>query len=441
MTEDQLARSLDALNRLPVDLGWDDVERHLTDDTTSLPESRRSRRGRSLWVVAVVASAAAVIALIVVRSDGPSDPIRTGPSQAPGRTTDLPSDTGSTESGPTTTAPATRSDRTLPVTAMTDDEYLVWGGEAGDNDVSARVDGFSVDLRSGAVSPIPTAPVDPRSGAAGVWTGSELIVCCGTGQADGFPFDTRSAAAWNPASGEWRLLAAPPDDLARSYPAAVWTGGLMVVIAPGPAVATYDPATDSWSSAPAPPMLDRLPSAIWTGSEVILWDARMGSGHVPPDGAVADRGWRWAPGGDAWQPLPDLPSGSRTQLGSIAWTGSEVVVWGESIAEEGVGVGARWRPGDGSWKPMAASPEGRVDAFDGTPGSQTLVADHENERVLIRALEGGDVVPPLYIYDPSTDRWTATDLVVPGYHPPLEMANGVLYSPDQDAPIVGSVND
>lgn len=78
------------------------------------------------------------------------------------------------------------------------------------NDVSQRADGFAVDLGTGAVSAIPVAPIDPRSGATGIWTGTELIVCCGTGQADGFTPDTRSAAAWNPATAEWRTLARPP---------------------------------------------------------------------------------------------------------------------------------------------------------------------------------------------------------------------------------------
>ena len=43
-------------------------------------------------------------------------------------------------------------------------------------DVSQRADGFAVDLATGAVRPIPAAPIDPRAGATGVWTGSELIV-------------------------------------------------------------------------------------------------------------------------------------------------------------------------------------------------------------------------------------------------------------------------
>ena len=168
----------------------------------------------------------------------------------------------------------------------------------------------------------------------------------------------------------------------------------MVVMANGAAVATYDPATDTWAEGPTPPTIDRLPEAVWTGSEVILWDPKYGSGRLPPDDAIADRGWRWTPGSGNWQPLPDLPPGSRTHLGSIGWTGSEVVVWGESTGAAGTGVGARWRPGDNRWTPVTASPQGRVDPFDGTAGSQSVVSDPEHDRVLIRALQGGGEVPP-----------------------------------------------
>lgn len=121
-----------------------------------------------------------------------------------------------------------------PVVAVADEEYLVWAGEAGENDISHRADGFAVDLASGSVRAIPVAPIDPRPGATGVWTGDELIVCCGTGQADGFRADTRSAAAWVPETSRWRELARPPASIARSFAAAVWTGEVIVVVAPGP---------------------------------------------------------------------------------------------------------------------------------------------------------------------------------------------------------------
>jgi hypothetical protein len=421
MTDDPLAAPLASLARVPVPVTWDDVERRLREPA---PLPRPETRRRVVAAAVGVALAAACAFVLWPRPEHRS--VTTEPATPP--------TTGATATP--TTAPATRSERTFPVTALAGEHYLVWAGEAGVNDTSVRADGFSVDLGTGAVSPIPPAPIDPRSGAAGVWTGSELIVCCGTGEADGFPADTRSAAAWDPEAGEWRRLAAPPEGIARSYPAAVWTGEAMVVVAPGAAAASYDPASDTWAAIPAPPLNGRLPEAVWTGSEVVVWDSVYGPGRVPRDGAVADRGWRWAPGAPAWTPLPDLPPGARTALGSVGWTGTELVVWGESNAEEGVGVGARWRPGDGEWRPVSRSPQGPVDPYDGTAGSQAVVSDPAGGRVLVRALDPGDAGPaPLYAYDPGRDRWSDTGVAVPGYHPRLDVAGDRLLVPDEAAPI------
>jgi hypothetical protein len=430
MTDDRLTSAVAALERVPVPVRWGDVERRLAGDGPEPAPGADRRPGpgrRRRLAVALAATAAAVVALgaVALWPEPEPEPVETGPGPGPDPTT-------------TTTAPATRSSRTFPVTAVTGQEYLVWAGEAGDNDVSQRADGFAVDLGTGAVRPIPAAPIAPRSAATGVWTGTELIVCCGAGPEDGYPADTRSAAAWDPATGEWRELARPPASVARSFPASVWTGEVVVVVATGPAAATYDPGTDRWTEVAAPPAIDRHPEAAWTGSEVVVWDARSGSGGVPPDGTVADRGWRWAPGRAAWEALPPLPPGSRTRLGSMAWTGTEIVVWGEATGQEGIGVGAAWRPGDAGWQALPPSPQGPVASYEGRAGSQAVVFDPGEGQVLVRALDGGDgVPPPLLIYDPATGAWTTADVTVPGHHPPITVAEGRLLVPDEARPVVG----
>jgi hypothetical protein len=83
-------------------------------------------------------------------------------------------------------------------------------------------------------------------------------------------------------------------------------------------------------------------------------------------------------------------------------------------------------------------PRGPVRTYDGTAGSQAVAADRAGGRLLVRGLEEDDGgVPPLYAYDVRTDRWAATDLVVPGYAPPLAVAAGRLLVPDTAAPVVG----
>jgi hypothetical protein len=388
---------------------------------------RLRRRAAGLLAAAVVA--AALVLALVDDADRRTDVQSEPPPSAP------PSDGGTSSTGSDTTVAATSTHRLFPVTAFTGREYLVWSGEAGSEE-AVRADGFAVDVETGAVRAIPPAPIVARSGATGVWTGTSLIVCCGTGTADGYGPDTRSAAAWDPATGAWETLATPPASVARSYPTSVWTGELMVVMATGPAVATYHPATDTWAEVVAPPRLDRTPTAIWTGEEVVLWDSRYGPGIVaPPTPDVADEGWRWAPGRDEWLPLPPLPEGSRTRLGGMAWTGQEVVVWGQAAADETQGAGARWRPGDDEWRPISASPRGPVaDPYNGTPGSQALAPTGDGS-VAIRDIDA-DL---LYLYDPDTDRWTETRLALEGWNPLFGVYDGRVLVPDEADPILGGL--
>jgi hypothetical protein len=402
----------------------------------AVPRPRTPVRQRRRRLVALAAAAAVVGGVLVVALDDDRAQISTDPS-VPSPPTSSGSTT-TTDGTTPTTAPATSSMRTFPVVATIEcgpgancvraDQYLVWSGEAG-SEAAVRADGFVVDLGTGAVRPIPVAPIDPRSGATGVWTGEELIVCCGTGQLDGYAADTRSAAAWNPDTGTWRVVADPPSQVARSYPASVWTGELMVVVATGGA-ATYDPVEDVWREIAAPELRGRLPEAAWTGAEVILWDSTYGG----------DRGWRWSPGDDAWRQLPELPPSSRTQLGSMAWTGSELVVWGQSSEDEALGVGARWDLGGGGWRPIAPWPHNPVeDPFNGTPGSQAVVATDDG-RVLVTGLSGSSSVHT-DLYDPASDTWLDLDFTIDGYHPSITIVGDLALIPDEARPVAGTLSE
>jgi hypothetical protein len=126
-------------------------------------------------------------------------------------------------------------------------------------------------------------------------------------------------------------------------------------------------------------------------------------------------------------------------MGSMAWTGRELVVWGQSTRDDALGVGARWRPGDTSWRPIAGWPHDPVeDPYEGTPGSQTLAATGDG-RVLVTGL-GGSSELHTDLYDPTSDTWVDLGFTISGYHPSITVTGDLVLIPDEARPIAGRLS-
>ena len=344
---DRTAEAFAALLRVDPEVSWDDVTARTALDTglVDLADASRTRshRGR----IAVALAAAAIVAIVVVVATRDTDrhttpQISTSGANGPAPTVPTP-----------TTRPATRSSRSLGVTAWTGSRYLVWSGEASMFDAeSGRADGWSYDPESDRSTDIPVAPIAPRSAAAGVWTGDELIVCCGLRVGDGDEYRTDTAAAYRPATRTWRLLTDPPAVAGRGFGAAVWTGKEMIVVFAGRndqgprAAIAYDPGTDRWRRLADPPRLAISPQVAWTGQELIVWSPEY------QYKSALDRGYRYDPATDRWASLPDVPDAFGPNWGSMAWTGDEIIVYGRST-DETRASGARLRLGDDGVDPAA----------------------------------------------------------------------------------------
>jgi N-acetylneuraminic acid mutarotase len=245
---------------------------------------------------------------------------------------------------------------------------------------------------------LPASPKDPSIGAAGVWTGDELIICCGTGSQTA---DSATTVAYDPATNTWRRLADAP--ITSSYTEAVWTGEQMLVVALG-GVVGYDPDTDSWTTYPPPDDgAYRLGDIAWTGEELIIWSREI-ERQVHPGIALSPTTgiWRTLPDPPAWPAAPD-----------IVWTGERLVIWGGLPANSGGSeraVGSVYDPDTNSWSVMAeALPE--PEPFEGNLGSQSMV--WTGKRVLVSTGAFGYGVAPerslLLAYDPNSDTWKLLD--------------------------------
>ena len=85
----------------------------------------------------------------------------------------------------------------------------------------------------------------------------------------------------------------------------------------------YNPDTDSWTNTGA----DNVPSersghtAVWTGTEMIVWG---GEGFS----SLLNTGGRYDPITDSWTAISITNAASaRVSYGAV-WTGNEMIVWG-----------------------------------------------------------------------------------------------------------------
>ncbi len=213
--------------------------------------------------------------------------------------------------------------------------------------------------------------------------------------------NTADAGSWTATKSN----GAPP---ARYKHTAVWTGSEMIVwggrafisgnFAETNTGGRYDPATDSWrpvSTAGIPPKQDH--TAVWTGSEMIVW------------GDYTDVGGRYDPGTDTWQ-LTSQDGAPSSRIGNVAaWTGTEMIVWGGMTAGGTLlGSGARYNPSTDTWTPMSgqSAPAPRANALHVWTGDELIVWGGGEKYVDMTFVDGAR-------YDPATDTWTpiaATDI-------------------------------
>jgi len=285
----------------------------------------------------------------------------------------------------TTLPPAPVPGRIGASAVWTGREVLFWGGQADQDTIEA--DGAAYDPQTKQWRTLPPAPIGPRTQHQAVWTGHEMVVWGGYGRC--CPVDSvihdPAAAAYDPATNRWRRIAAvpPPWSGDDGFATTLVAGGRPLVWRRGQ-LAAYDPATDRWSAVPgAPPVttpppgtaIDPVTLAISAGDEVFTWvgnaghldgaawrpststwrrtaplDAQTGSAVVAagPDRLFVAAGQsarvaEYRISGDRWSELPLPPFPTRSDA-NLAWTGSELIVWG-GMGDEGPEMdGAAWRP-------------------------------------------------------------------------------------------------
>jgi N-acetylneuraminic acid mutarotase len=292
--------------------------------------------------------------------------------------------------------------RDLHTAVWTGSEMIVWGGLDLYAATAFNTGGrYTPATDTWVATSTAGAPTDRRLHTA-VWTGSQMIVWGGFGSFG--ILDT--GGRYSPASDTWLPTSTVSAPAVRDSHTAVWTGSAMIVWGGEPgsggAAATntggrYDPASDSWvatatAGAPAP-RLDH--TAVWTGTEMIVWGGWSGSFSYFGDGG------RYDPSTDTWRATSGASAPSPRGLHSAVWTGTQMLVWGGSDTYSVFNTGGRYSPANDSWTATStvAAPALRQGSTAVWTGAELIV--------------WGGYSPQGYLdsggrYSPASDHWVAT---------------------------------
>ena len=220
--------------------------------------------------------------------------------------------------------------------------------------------------------------------------------------------DFNTGGRYNPSTDTWTATATANAPNARQNHTAVWTGSEMIVwggigdLGYSNTGGRYDPSTDSWTviSTTNAPNGRYDHTAVWTGSQMIVWGGT-------DDSNVFDTGGRYDPSTDSWIATNSTTNTPTARYGHTAvWTGTKMIVWGGYSPPNYLNTGGRYNPTTDSWGLVstAGAPSTRWGHTALWTGSEMVVwgGFFETLNRIPRYLNTGGR------YNPSTDTWTAT---------------------------------
>ncbi len=257
-----------------------------------------------------------------------------------------------------TNCPAERFDHTAVWDGM---EMIIWGGAGSSGATTWYMNtGGRYNPTSNAWLSTSTGAGVPvaRSGHTVVWTGTEMIIWGGM---DATYFYS-SGGRYDPSNDRWTATSIGTNcPSARKYHSAIWTGTELVIWGGFGASSNslntggrYNPLSDTWqptSTGAGVPSARLLHTAVWTEMEMIIWGGNFfdGANHR------LSTGGRYNPSNDFWSSTSigsSTPS-ARSEHSAI-WTGSEMIVWGGYDGANVYNTGGQYNPSSDTWSSTLA---------------------------------------------------------------------------------------
>jgi N-acetylneuraminic acid mutarotase len=139
-------------------------------------------------------------------------------------------------------------------------------------------------------------------------------------------------------------------------------------------------------------------TAVWTGTEMIVWGGQFVSGGVTN---YLDTGARYNPAVNTWQALPTNGAPTARFDHTAVWSGGEMIVWGGETQTGKTSSGARYQPAANQWIPLATT---------GAPSnrSQHTAAWAGTQMIVWGGFDGTNELANGACYHPVRDVWIAT---------------------------------
>lgn len=233
------------------------------------------------------------------------------------------------------------------------------------------------------------------------------------------------------AAGAWAPMAPAPESFGRLGATALWTGSEVMIWGgldedtdPEPKGAVYDPALDTWRAvAPDPGVGIRAACVEWTGDAVFV------SGNV--DASTRTAGL-YDPSTDTWRSVSQDGAPTARATPACVWIGDELIVWGGSD-----GTGAAYDPVTDTWRPLpevpgiqALEPNGvwtGVDAFFIWSSGPLIAYRPSEDAWLLPSSVDAPVVGAKRL------AWTGSEVIAWGpIGGPIPLMDGARYDPSMD---------
>lgn len=340
--------------------------------------------------------------------------------------------------------------RYLHSAVWTSNEMIVWGGLWSDTDLENTGGRYNPSSDTWIPTSLTDAPTERYSHTA-IWTGAEMIVWGGGVEGNSL---TNTGGRYNPVTNTWATGGTSTTNApaGRYVHTAVWTGNEMIVWGgiPGGGVYSntggrYNPSFDSWApggtGTTTQPTTRSAHTAVWTGTNMIVWGGSDGGTYYNTGGVYDPATSTWKPGGTSTTGAPSV-----RQYHTALWTGTEMIVWGGDDGFNYFNTGGRYNPDTDGWAvggtntlnaPFVRSRHtavwtgvemivwGGIDSvsYYNTGGKYNPVAD---------TWTGTSTTNVPTARDSHTAVWTGTEMIIWGGFHPFALNTGGRYNPSTD---------